>query len=149
MMQAGIGAQALTKPIPQSSPVVAAPIVEAQPAYSQPTPSPVYRMPKISTGEAPDIPRQFTLTASGDKTLREIISVYSEATGIDVNHSEFLRVVMIAIRHSMKELTREAASIGRLKRPKNDKGKEGERELMERKIAKAFVSGMRAASVLE
>jgi hypothetical protein len=49
----------------------------------------------------------------------------------------------------MPELEREAERLGRIKRPRNVRGKEHERELFERRIAAAFMAGMRAASVYE
>jgi hypothetical protein len=49
----------------------------------------------------------------------------------------------------MPELEREVGRMGKIKRPQNIRGKEHERESFEQKIAAAFVSGMRAASILE
>jgi len=89
----------------------------------------------------PEVPRQFTLTASTDRTLKRLITVYGDATGLDLKHSELLRAVLLAVEHAMPELSREAQGIGRLRRPKNDRGREGEREALERCIAKAFVRG--------
>lgn len=48
----------------------------------------------------------------------------------------------------MPELVREAQGIGPLRRPKNDRGREAEREALEREIARAFLAGMRAAGML-
>ncbi len=81
--------------------------------------------------------------------LKRIISVYSESTGIDLKHSEFLRAVLVAVEHAMPELSREASQIGRLRRPKNDRENGAIREQMERKVAKAFVAGMRAMAALD
>jgi hypothetical protein len=100
------------------------------------------------SGEVPDIPRQFTLTAKTDRTLKRLIAMYSEATGIDLKHSELIRAVLVALEHAMPELTREAHEIGTLRRPKNDRGREAEREELELRIATAFLNGMRAAGVL-
>jgi hypothetical protein len=49
----------------------------------------------------------------------------------------------------MPELEREAERLGRIKRPRNVRGKEHERELFERRITAAFMAGMRAASMYE
>ena len=63
--------------------------------------------------------------------------------------SELLRAVLVAVAHAMPELTREASNIGPLRRPKNDRGNEALRDELERRIATAFVAGMRAAGVMQ
>jgi hypothetical protein len=148
MLQPGIGAQALSKPAPAHVPV---PISEAQPPQPATFVPPPAAKPKLAvpTGEIPNVPRQFTLTASTDRVLRRIVGIYSEAAGMDLKHSELLRAILMAVEHAVPELEREAAVIGKIKRPKNDRGREAEREALERRIAKAFIAGMRAARVLE
>lgn len=154
----------LTKPQPTSSvakmlePGVGAHVTARPEAVTQSErPLPVQPMALVQkanqdemqpSGEVPDIPRQFTLTAKTDRTLKRLIAAYSEATGMELKHSELLRAVLLSIEHAMPELEREARSIGRLKRPKNDRGRESEREQLERRIASAFLSGLRSASAM-
>jgi hypothetical protein len=102
-----------------------------------------------ASGEVACIPRQFTLTSSTDRALKRLIAVYGEATGVDLKHSELLRAILVAVTHAMPELTREADNIGPLKRAKNDRGNEAQRDELERRIAAAFVAGMRAAGVIQ
>jgi len=55
---------------------------------------------------------------------------------------------LIALEHAAPELEREAAHIGRLKRPKNERGNEGLRDRLERRIARALIAGTRATTIL-
>lgn len=89
------------------------------------------------------------VTARTDRVLKRLVSTYSDATRIDLKHSEVLRAILVAVEHAMPELLREANGIGVIRRPKNDRGREAEREQLERRIAKAFVAGMRASGLLE
>jgi hypothetical protein len=57
--------------------------------------------------------------------------------------------VLMALEHAAPELEREAAHIGRLKRPKNERGNEARRDQLERQIASAIIAGARAANVLD
>jgi hypothetical protein len=143
MLERGVGAQALVKPPERISTILPTPIAE------QGQTSNIERSPQAVLREIEIIPRQFTLRANSDRVLKDVVSVYSSATGLDLKHSEFLRSVLIAVEHAMPEITREAKLIGRLKRPKNDRGTEEIREQMERIIAKAFVAAMRAAGTLD
>lgn len=154
----------LTKPQPTSSvakmlePGVGAHVTAKPEAVTQSErPLPVQPMALVQkanqdeiqpSGEVPDIPRQFTLTAKTDRTLKRLIATYSEATGMELKHSELLRAVLLAVEHAMPELEREARGIGRLKRPKNDRGREAEREALEQRIAKAFLAAMRATAAM-
>ena len=87
------------------------------------------------------------LTASTDRTLKRLIMGYSETTGLDIKHSEMLRAMLMVIENTMPQLLRAAQEIGPLRRPKNDRGKESQREEMERRIAHALAAGMRASGM--
>ncbi|MBU0716952.1 MAG: hypothetical protein KJ749_01780 [Planctomycetes bacterium] len=101
------------------------------------------------TGEPANIPRQFGLTKTADDALRQLVGLYSDAVGFDLTNSEAFRGVLHAVEHAMPMLKREAKFIGKHKRVKNSKGNEAFRDELERKIGKAFVAGMRAASEME
>jgi hypothetical protein len=152
-------AKTLNRPIPTSSvatlldlgigaQVIARPQQIQPPSLAGPAPAPI-RHPELPqpqvlpTGEIPDVSRQFMLTASTDRTLKRLIAGYSDTTGLDVKHSEMLRAILLAVENAMPHLLRAAQEIGPLRRPKNDRGKESQREEMERRIAHAVAIGMR------
>lgn len=142
MLQPGIGAHVTAKldvQQPQILPTPVQTLTVIDSAYCEaPRPS----------GGVPEIQRQFLLTATADQVLKKLIGTYSDATGIDLKNSELLRAIFVACDHAMPELIREAQQIGPLRRPKNDRGREAEREELERRIAKAFVAGLRASASL-
>lgn len=138
MLDLGVGAAALAKP-PKREPTSPTPIAD------QLTPQPAATEP---TGEPANIHRQFILTNSTDETLKKLVNIYSQATGVDLKGSEVMRAVLIALEHAAPELEREATHIGRLKRSKNERGKEGLREQLERRIARAIIAGTRATTIL-
>lgn len=141
MLEAGVGAKAMSQPAESRLNILPTPITEqVYPSPNDLTAAPPYEIASIA--------RQFSLTADSDRILKKIISVYSEATSVELKHSEFLRAVLVAVEHALPELTREAQLIGRLKRPKNDRAKLAMRQDMERQIARAFVAGMRAVAAL-
>jgi hypothetical protein len=138
MLDLGVGAAALAKPT-NHEPTSLTPIADhlpPQPATAEPT------------GEPANIHRQFILTNSTDETLKKLVNIYSKATGVDLKGSEIMRAVLIALEHATPELEREATHIGRLKRPKNERGNEGLREQLERRLARAIIAGTRATTVL-
>jgi hypothetical protein len=102
-----------------------------------------------ATGEIANITRQFIVTESTDEILKQLVQLYSRAIGSQLTNSHVLRAILKGVAHAMPELEREAERLGRIKRPRNVRGKEHERELFERRIATAFMAGMRAASVYE
>jgi len=104
---------------------------------------------RTATGELANITRQFILTESTDEILRQLVQLYSRAAGSQLTNSHILRAILKGIAHAMPEIEREAERLGRIKRPRNIRGKEHEREIFERKISSAFMSGMRAASLFE
>jgi hypothetical protein len=139
MLDISVGAAALSTP-PKREPTTPIPIANEIP------PRPIQNN---TTGEPANIHRQFILTESTDETLKKLVGIYSKATSIDLKASEVMRAVLMALEHAAPELEREAAHIGRLKRPKNERGKEALRDQLERRIARAIIAGARAANVLE
>ncbi len=139
MLDLAVGAAALSKPSARES--------------TKPTPiaNEIPQTPRLNTktGEQTNIHRQFILTSSTDETLKKIVGIYSRATGTDLKASEIMRAVLIALEHAAPELEREAGHIGRLKRPKNERGNEDLREQLERRIARAIIAGARATNVFE
>src|ERR687894_299696 len=139
MLDLGVGAAALAKPTRRENvpPTPVANDIPPQPAPAEPA------------GEPANIHRQFILTRSADETLKKLVRIYSRAGGVDLKSSEVMRAVLIALGHAAPELEREAARIGRLKRPKNERGNEGLRDRLERRIARAIVAGMKTTTTLE
>jgi hypothetical protein len=74
------------------------------------------------------------------------VRIYSRAGGVGLKSSEVMRAVLVALEYAAPELEREATRIGRLKRPKNDRGIEGLRNRFERRIARAIIAGLRATA---
>lgn len=97
-----------------------------------------------TTGEPVNRTREFHLTASADATLKRAVEIYNEATGSNLTNSHFFRAVLMAVAQAMPEIEKEAAKLGPLKRPSNAPGHEAERDEFERKLANAFLAGIRA-----
>ena len=141
MLDLGVGAAALAKP-PRRENVLPTPVANELPP--QPAPPPAE-----PPGEPANIHRQFILTRPADETLKKLVRIYSRAGGVDLKSSEVMRAVLVALEHAAPELEREAARIGKLKRPKNDRGNEGLRDRLERRIARAIIAGLRATTLPE
>ena len=136
-LDVNVGAAAINPPkVQPTTPTPIANELPTQPVRSEPA------------GEPANIHRQFILTRSTDETLKKLVSIYSKATGVDLKGSEVMRAVLIALEHAATELEREAAHIGRLKRPKNERGNENLRDQLERRIARAIIAGTRATTIL-
>jgi hypothetical protein len=134
----------------QRATVVTVPIApRTQMLQRQPATDPQPYASREPTGERAVVMRQFQLTPSADATLQGVIAAYSQATGLDVTRSEFLRAVLYALSHTVGFHEREARTIGRLKRPKNEARLFNMRDELERAIAKAFTAAMRAAPRME
>jgi hypothetical protein len=146
MLQPAIGLALMAKPEPATTPIVPIP-TPTMPDEERPRGGEIRPSGPV-TGEVPSIARQFTLTPRTNRTLKQLVATYSEAIGLDLKHSELLRAILVAVEHAMPELLREALEIGTLRRPKNDRGREGEREHLERRIARSFLAGMRGSSRL-
>ena len=139
MLEPGIGAAAISKPPEQVEPILPTPITNQLP------PQPIISQP---VGEQSNVLKQFSLTPSTDRTLKRLVSIYSNAASLDLKASEVLRAVLVALEHAIPELEREAAQIGPLKRPKHERGNEALRDQLERRIARAIIAGTRATNVL-
>jgi hypothetical protein len=98
-----------------------------------------------TTGEIPNIPRQFTLTQSADRTLKRMIDAIADGTGLELRHSELLRAILHAAATAIPELVEESRRMGPLRRPKNDRGREAQRDAVERSVGRAFAAALRAA----
>jgi hypothetical protein len=140
MLQPGLGAAALSKPVIRSvsetQPLK--PVAEASPPRPDPPPN--------VEAEPTDKLVQFSLTKSALVTLDTMIKKYAK-TGVTLRRSEMLRAILKAMNHAMPELEREAQYVGTLNRPKNDRGNEALREMMEQSIAYAIIAGMRATDL--
>lgn len=95
------------------------------------------------------IKRELTLSPATDATFEQLIELYRGATGARLSASHLTRAMLKGLAHCLPSLQREAARIGRLKLPSNAREREQERELFERRIARAFIAGIRAAAALE
>src|SRR4051812_14359581 len=73
------------------------------------------REPTEETGEPANIKREFVLTASTDRALRELVSVFERATGTTITNSHLLRAVLRVTAHALPEIERQAAGLGPLK----------------------------------
>jgi hypothetical protein len=142
MLEHGVTSQLLARP--EARPALIVPIAGSH----QGSPEDRGTGEGRASRQAACIPRQFTLSPLTDRTLKRLIAAYGEATGLDLKHSELLRAILVAVAHAMPELSREAERIGPLRRPKNDRGSEVLRDELERRIAAAFVRGMRAVGVM-
>jgi hypothetical protein len=112
-------------------------------------PKPVETPSGEPTGEPTNIPRQFHLTKAADTTLKQLVRIYSDAVGFELSNAEVLRGLLHGVSHAVPTLKREARHIGHQRRFKNSRGNEALRDELERKVGKAFVSGMRAAPEME
>jgi hypothetical protein len=92
--------------------------------------------------------RQFQLTPTADAALKQLIEAYSRATGLQLTRSEFLRAMLCALSEALPFHEREAATIGPLRRAKNEPWLFHKRDELERAIARAFTAAMRAAPSL-
>jgi hypothetical protein len=97
-------------------------------------------------GDIPNIKREFILTRVADDTLQDAVRLLSRATGANLTNSHFLRAVLKTVQLAMPALEREAAKLGKLKRPSNARGNEAEREEYEERLAEAVHSAIRSVS---
>ncbi|MBI1827304.1 MAG: hypothetical protein HY287_03885 [Planctomycetes bacterium] len=111
-------------------------------------PSPVEGIGIALTGETPCIKRELVLTRSADETLTRLVNVYRQATATRLTTSHVARAMLKAVSHCMEQLQREAGNIGAMKLPSNARGREGERDRFEERIAHLFLSGMCAATTV-
>ena len=101
------------------------------------------------TGEPANIPRQFQLTRTADKTFKRLVQEYSDAVAVELSNAEVFRAVLHAVHHAMPMLIREAKQLEPQRRFQKSRGHEAHRDRLERMISQAFVAGMRAAAAME
>lgn len=149
-------AKALREPPPSSSVARLLDLQAASRAVARPedllTPSPATaHRPETEPaipGEVPTIKREFVLTPSTDQTFSQLVDLYRRTTGTKLSSSHVARAVLRGIAHCMDNLEREARRIGQLRLPGNARGREGQREQFEQRLAEAFVAGVRAAPAI-
>ncbi|RIK66070.1 MAG: hypothetical protein DCC65_10625 [Planctomycetota bacterium] len=136
-----------TEPANRDLPVVSVPPpsrpTESPPVFSAPTPS--YPAGAL-TGEPANIKRELVLSPSTEETFSRLVEVYRRSTGTRLSNSHVARAMLKGLAACMTSLEREADAIGRLRLPGNARGREGERERFEDRIAEAFVNGVRSAA---
>jgi hypothetical protein len=98
------------------------------------------------TGEPANIKREFVLSPSTDETFSRLVELYRRSTGTRLSSSHVARAMLKGVAACMASLEREAETIGRLRLPGNARGREGERERFEDRIAEAFTNGFRSAA---
>jgi hypothetical protein len=107
---------------------------------ASPAPAPAERLSEA--GEPANIKREFVLTPSADETLRTLVSVFERATGTTITNSHLLRTLLRAAAEALPEIEKEAARLGRMKRPSNARGNESERDEFERRLAQALLAAL-------
>lgn len=98
------------------------------------------------TGEPANIKRELVLSPSTEETFSRLVELYRRSTGTRLSSSHVARAMLKGVAACMASLEREADAIGRLRLPGNARGREGERERFEDRIAEAFVNGVRSAA---
>lgn len=102
-------------PPPTASSVVPLPIAARHVPLPQRPPSP--EQPPVArepSGEPASIVRQFQLTPAADAVLKSLLERYSQATGLELTRSEFLRAILRALGPTVDLHEREARGIGPL-----------------------------------
>lgn len=92
----------------------------------------------------PSVPRQFLLSPACDATLRTMQLTFAETTCLHLRQSELLRAILIALQELMPQIRHEAASLGCLRRPKNDRNSGDAQEALERRLADALLAAARS-----
>jgi hypothetical protein len=130
---------------PPGARVTAAPVIQPYRSESRPEPPRHWPVSTAPTGEPSGIVRQFQLTATADAALRRVMRVYCEATGIELNRSEFLRALIRVLEHALTQHEHAAATVGPVRRSKNDPWLLHLRDDLERRLAAALHLALRTA----
>lgn len=147
-------AQPLRQPAPSSAvarlldPSAAARAVAAQPP-SAPVAAAQPAAERSTVAATPCINRELVLTPAAARALDRLVEVFREATGSRLSTSHAARALLVATAACIEPIEREARRLGALRLPGNARGREGERERFERRLAAAIVAGFRAAAALE
>jgi hypothetical protein len=145
-VEAAARALAPAEPINRDAPVSPplAPKREEVPPIPAAQALPVQRI--APTGEPANIKRELVLSPSTDETFSKLVELYRRSTGTRLSSSHVARAILKGVAACLPALEREAETIGRLRLPGNARGREGERERFEERIAEAFTNGVRAAA---
>lgn len=92
--------------------------------------------------------RQLVLTESTAQTLDRLVDLYRNSTGTRLNMSHVMRALLLGVEHAFDSVEREARGLAKTKLPSNARDRIREREQFERRLARAFVAGMRATSMM-
>ncbi len=137
-----------SQPANRDAPAITTPA----PLARQPEVPPVHHVPPATaspaapTGEPANIKRELVLSPSTEETFSRLVELYRRSTGTRLSSSHVARAILKGVAACLPALEREAETIGRLRLPGNARGREGERERFEERIAEAFVNGVRSAA---
>jgi len=95
---------------------------------------------------APLIKREFILTESADETFTRLLMLYRGTTRTRMTASHLFRAMMIGLSHCFTALDHESQRMSQERLPPNGPAFEAQRSAFERRIAEAFVAGIRAAA---
>lgn len=150
LFDAGAAARAVSRPEALPTPT------------AQPTPVGVSTQPTMhagmpafphagvpATGEPANLKRELVLSPSTDETFTNLVDLFKRSTGTRLTSSHVARGLLKGIEKCLPTIQREARQIGPLRLPSNARGREGEREQFEERIAQAIVAGIRAAPAYE
>lgn len=105
--------------------------------------------PDNRTGEPATLAKQVVLTPSAEKTFDAYCAAVRGSTTLALKHSELYRAIAHALEHARPAFEREARKLGLLRRAKNDRGNEAERDALERTIAQAIVAALRSTAAMD
>lgn len=105
--------------------------------------------PTAPIGEPANLKREFVFSPSTDDAFSRLVDLYRRSTGTRLSSSHVVRAMLKGVARCMDSLEREARRIGPLRLPGNARGREGDRESFEERIAQAFIEGIRAAPAFE
>ncbi len=105
--------------------------------------------PSCTPTPARQIKREFILSPEADDAFSRLLDIFRRSTQTRLSASYMLRALILAAGHALPTLEREARRLGRLRLPGNGPGTEALRESFERRLAAAFVAGMRATDSYE
>jgi hypothetical protein len=119
------------------------------PAPEHPDATPqVQSAPSLVSIDAPTCNRNLLLTKCTAQTLDRLVTLYRSATGTRLTTSHVMRALLLGVEHAFDSLEREARGVAKTKLPSNARERIREREEFERRLAAAFVTGMRATSMM-
>jgi len=93
--------------------------------------------------------RQFKLQDEVDNILKQLVDVFSDATGVDIKMTEVLVGLLRAAEHGMPHIEHAATKISLPKRPKNDPLNFKRKDDFIKEISRALVLGMRESGAMK